>query len=273
MHSEFDRHTAVTQVSDAGGAVTFAAELDGGWSVGGGLNGGYLLATIGRALQQAAPKHPHPYSISAYYVGPGVAGEATVSTRIVRQGTSSVTMAAELSQGGQPKITALATYGDHDRMPAEVQTTAQPFEVAPLEMCFATTDAPQEMRQVAPLMDRMDLRLDPAYAGWAIGAPSGEGVMQGWLRFTDREPDVLSLLFAVDALPPVTFGLGQMGWAPTVELTAHVRAVPAPGWLRIRHATRNVAGGLFEEDCEVWDATDRLVAQSRQLAKLPRPAG
>lgn len=271
MPSEFDRHTTVTQVSAEGDAAAFSADLSGGWSVGGGLNGGYLLATIGRALQEAAPKHPHPYAVSAYYVGPGVAGEASVATRLVRKGGSSTTMAAELSQGGQAKVTALATYGDFDLMATEVETTAQPFDIAPLDMCFATTDAPEEMRRAAPLMERVDLRLDPAYAGWAIGAPSGEGVIQGWLRLPDREPDVLSLLFAVDVLPPVTFGLGKPGWAPTIELTAHVRALPAPGWLRVRHATRNVAGGLFEEDCEVWDSTDRLVAQSRQLAKLPRP--
>ena len=63
-----------------------------------------------------------------------------------------------------------------------------------------------------------------------------------------------------------------MGWAPTLELTVHVRARPAPGWLMLRHETRNVAGGMFEEDCEVWDAAGRLVAQSRQLARLPRVA-
>ena len=67
-----------------------------------------------------------------------------------------------------------------------------------------------------------------------------------------------------DALPPVTFDLGRPGWAPTLELTVHVRAVPAPGWLKVSHRTRNVAGGMFEEDCEVWDSAGRLVAQSRR---------
>lgn len=36
------------------------------------------------------------------------------------------------------------------------------------------------------------------------------------------------------------------------------------------HATRNMAGGILEEDCEVWDAAGCLVAQSRQRAREPR---
>ena len=131
--------------------------------------------------------------------------------------------------------------------------------------------APEEVRRSAPFIERFDVRFDPAMVGWALGQPSGRGEMQAWLRLADaREPDPLSLLMVVDALPPVSMDLGLPGWAPTLELTAHVRGVPAPGWLRVRHATRNVAGGMFEEDCEVWDSADRLVAQSRQLALLPR---
>jgi len=59
-------------------------------------------------------------------------------------------------------------------------------------------------------------------------------------------------------------------WTPTIELTAHVRARPEPGWLRCRFATHFVTGGFLEEDGEIWDGADRLVAQSRQLALVPR---
>ena len=85
-----------------------------------------------------------------------------------------------------------------------------------------------------------------------------------------HDVDPVGLPMVCDALPPVTFDLGRPGWAPTLELTVHVRAVPAPGWLKVSHRTRNVAGGMFEEDCEVWDSAGRLVAQSRQLAMQPR---
>ena len=116
------------------------------------------------------------------------------------------------------------------------------------------------------LLDRVDLRLDPACAGWLRGEPSHEGIIRGWLRLADdREPDVLSLLWALDAMPPVAFDLGLIGWTPTLEFSGHVRAHPAPGWLQIVTTTANVAGGLMEEDARIWDSTGRLVALSRQL--------
>ena len=263
---EYDAHIAVTRDGDA-----FTADLTDGWLVGGGVNGGYLLSVIGHALSQVVPGKPDPISVTAHYLSAAAPGPATVHPRIVRVGGSVATLAAELRQGSEDRITVLATYGDLSAIPDDVRTTARPPDLPPLEECISNRHAPEEVRRFAPLMDRFDMRFDPRHVGWAVGQPSGNGEMQAWFRLAeDREPDPISLLTAVDALPPVTFELGLMGWAPTLELTAHVRARPAPGWLRIRHATRNVAGGMFEEDCEVWDSADRLVAQSRQLARLPR---
>jgi hypothetical protein len=78
------------------------------------------------------------------------------------------------------------------------------------------------------------------------------------------------LALALDGLPPVVFGLGATGWAPTVELTWHMRAVPGPGPLAVAARARHVSGGWFDEEAEVWDASGRLVAQSRQLARVGR---
>ena len=73
-------------------------------------------------------------------------------------------------------------------------------------------------------------------------------------------------------MPPVTFTFGALGWAPTIAFSGHVRSRPAPGWLRMRITTRNVIGGLFEEDATIWDSRDRVVAQSRQLAGVRMPS-
>ena len=181
------------------------------------------------------------------------------------------TVAAELGQEGTTRISALATYGDLRAMPSTVDTTADEPTLPPIEECVPGSLAPVETRRMAPIMDRFDMRFDAACIGWAMGAPSGAGHIQAWFRLADgHDVDPLGLLMVCDALPPVTFDLGRPGWAPTLELTVHVRAVPAPGWLKVSHRTRNVAGGMFEEDCEVWDSAGRLVAQSRQLAMQPR---
>jgi Thioesterase-like superfamily len=51
-----------------------------------------------------------------------------------------------------------------------------------------------------------------------------------------------------------------------------MRAVPAPGPLRVAARGRHISGGWFDEEAEVWDGADRLVAQSRQIARLGRGA-
>jgi hypothetical protein len=281
MTYELDRGIAVTAAGDG----RYDADLDGGWVVGGGVNGGYLLAVIGNAVRERllGSDHVDPFSVSAHYLSASVPGPATVETRVVRQGGRFSTVAATLVQQvdgvATPRISALATYGDLDRAHDAATDAAaealhlalQPPELPPREQCLPSSAAPEEVRKMAPLLDRFGTLLDPASAMWAVGRPSRRGVIQGWFKLADDRPlDPIALLMVVDALPPTTFDLGMPGWAPTLELTAHVRAKPAPGWAVVRHATRTVAGGLFEEDCDVWDSTGRLVAQSRQLALQPR---
>jgi Thioesterase-like superfamily len=275
MTAEFDRDIALSPTGEAQrGDPAYSAELRPGWVVGGGLNGGYLLAVLGHAVRRASV-HPDPLTISAYYLSASNPGPATVRPRLLREGGSTSTFAADLEQDGSKRITALATYGELDRLPDDVGTTATEPDLPPREECWGTDLAPPEFRALAPpLQSRFTMLFDPATAGWATGRPGGRPRIQAWFRLNDeREPDPLALLLAVDSMPPVTFELGRMGWAPTLELTAHVRARPAPGWLKLRHETRNLAGGMFEEDCEVWDSAGRLVAQSRQLARQPRITG
>ena len=273
MDYEFDRGIVVEPT----GPGEYAADLDAGWVVGGGVNGGYALAVIGNAIRAelSTDGQPDPVSVSAYYLSPTAPGPAVVRVRRMRTGGRRSTVAASLVQQheGQEveRITALAVYGDLDRMPADVQREIPPPQLPPLEDCVDARQAPEEVRRIAPLLERFGTRIDPAYVGWAVGKPSGSGIIQGWFKLADDRPlDPIALLMVVDALPPVTFDLGLPGWAPTLELTAHVRARPAAGWAIVRHATRNISGGQFEEDCEVWDSEGHLVAMSRQLALLPR---
>ncbi|MFC7221245.1 thioesterase family protein [Streptomyces polyrhachis] len=276
---DFDRETAVTR--RPGGRSIYDTDLPGAWKVGMGINGGLLLSVAARALSaelgEGPTPHPHPFSISAYYLSTSTAGPATVEVDTLRRGRTVSTASASLCQPGEDgtpveRLRALATFGDLAAQDGDIRTSAKPPHLPAPEECFGTEAAPAEFKAQSPLLDRVDLRLDPACVGWAVGAPSNKGEIRGWFRLPEgRDPDPLLLLLAVDILPPVSFDLGVPGWAPTLELTAHVRAKPAPGWLRVVHSTRNFAGGYLEEDAEVWDSTDRLVAQSRQLARVRLP--
>ncbi|WP_443080643.1 thioesterase family protein [Streptomyces sp. PTD5-9] len=269
--SEFDRDTAVTRREEG----VYDAELSAGWTIIHAVNGGYLLAMLGRALGDALP-HPDPFSISAHYLTASVPGPAVIRTQTARVGRTLSTGQASLFQYGEDgaeveRIRVLATYGDLDTLTDEVRTSAKPPAIPPVEHCLGPGDGPAPIPGSSAIAERIDIKIDPATVGWAVGAPSGKGEMRGWFGLADgRDPDPLSLLLAVDALPPTAFELGLTGWTPTVELTTHIRCRPAPGPLRVSITTRNLAGGFLEEDADVWDSADRLVAQSRQLARAPR---
>lgn len=266
--SEFDRDTAIRSREPG----VYEADLSSGWAIGHALNGGYLLAVLGRALGASLP-HPDPFTVSAHYLSATTAGRALIRTDTARTGRTMSTGSAGLFQFDEDgneveRIRLIGTYGDLDALPADVRTSAKPPQIPPMEQCFGQRDNPAGADAGPEMGKRIDLRIDPATCGWAIGAPSGGGEMRAWFGLADgRDADPLSLLMTVDALPPTAFELGLSGWVPTVELTVHVRWRPAPGPLRVSITTRNLAGGFLEEDTEVWDTADRLVAQSRQLAR------
>ena len=109
------------------------------------------------------------------------------------------------------------------------------------------------------------------------GEPAGQGDFACWIRplpGTERV-ELKDLPIMADGFPPPVFDLKlPVNWVPTVELTVHARGVPAPGWLRARIRTRFVQYGLLEEEVELWDETDQLVAQSRAAgAGAAAPAG
>lgn len=273
--SEFDRDTQVRLREPA----VYDVDLPARWGVGADLNGGYLLALLGRALGEALDR-PDPFSITAHYLRGAQPGPAVIRTdvdgdadRYMATGSATLLQVGEDGTESE-RIRVLGTYGDLSELNGDIRTTAKPPAIPPYEHCFGAEHSPGSVEDLPPITQRFDLRLAPDTLGWAVGAPSGRGEMRAWLGLADgRDHDPLSLLLAVDGLPSVAFEMGVNAWVPTVELTAHIRCRPAPGPVRVALVTRNLAGGFMEEDAEVWDSENRLVAQSRQLAKvLPMPA-
>jgi acyl-CoA thioesterase len=258
---DFDLATAVVPSREG-----FTATVDPGWTIGSRPNGGYLLALATRAAL-AVTDQPHPLAVSAHFIAPPSPGATELEVRLLRGGNSVANSRVTLVQDGQPRLEALVTGGrlERDDRP-DWAADSKPPELAPVEECVrGHTELPGGLR--VAIMDHLDVRLDPSSVGWLKGDPSGSLRMLGWVRFTDnRPPDPLAMLQVVDALPPASFELGILRWAPTVEMSVYIRALPADGWLRCAVRGKLLQGGWFDEETEVWDQHGRLVAQSRQLA-------
>lgn len=248
----------------------YTAEIAEGWDIVGNANGGYLLAIGARAMAKAAAQ-PHPVSVTAHYLAPGRPGPVTIDPQIVKAGKRLTTVRATLLSPEKPLIELLGTFADLKSFTGPARVDASPPDLPPPDECVRTV--PDIERGFPPaMMGRVDLRLHPDDANFLKGKPSGDPLIRGWLRLPDNEPmDPFGLLLATDCFAPTIFNANlPVAWTPTVELTAHIRAVPEPGWLRCRFSTRFISGGMMEEDGEVWDSSGRLVAQSRQLALTPQ---
>ena len=163
-------------------------------------------------------------------------------------------------------VELLGSFAELEEVEGPVRIDAEPPQLPPPDDCIAMSPATGGPN----LMGRFDLRVHPEDAGFAQGTPSGQPLFRGWFRLHDEPIDAFGLILAADAFPPTIFNANlPIAWAPTVEMTIHVRGLPVPGWLRCRFSSRFITGGMMEEDGEIWDESGRLVAQSRQLALMP----
>src|SRR5215472_6089768 len=259
-----------SRVVAAGAAGAFTAELTGRWNgTAGAVNGGYMLATCVRALTLGLP-FPDPIVVSGFFLRPGAAGPATVRTSVIRSGRTMAFGESALSQDGKDVVRATAAFTrlggtgqDGAGQDGPVFLDGTPPALPPPAECVGVPVASFGRASIA---ERIEFR-SAELPGWFRGQPSGRPASEFWMRFADgREADLLSLPLLVDSTAPSVLELGA--GSTTIQLTVHLRAHPAPGWLACRGTTRFVSLGYHEEDFEVWDSAGTLVAQSRQLALI-----
>lgn len=250
----------------AGKGGQFEAVADENWTIAGKPNGGYLLAMAARAAAAAAP-HQDVLAASAHYLRSPSPGPVSVTAQVLRSGRSAAQVRASVGQGGKACVEALVTLGTAAAGEAPLWQEGVPPGTGAPYADSARFHSPQPLW--SPIWDQVEIRLDPATAGFLSGGPAGRGELRGWLALPGGEDfDSVSLLYALDAFPPATLDIGRSGWVPTLELTAYVRAVPAPGPVRVSQRARLVQGGFVDEVCLVWDSEGRLVAQGTQLAGI-----
>ena len=260
--ADFDDDVATTQIAEN----HFRSQITDRYNVGPIPNGGYVMTVALAAMLKNFPGR-EPLTTTMHYLRPTAVGEVEVRVEIVKSGKRYATAMARMIQNGKETGRVLATFGRFEPRDASARNLLRggPPKLVPVEEAVPMIAV--DMFKTAQAFDQ---RFDPSTAGFLQGKPNGEAKLTGYVRFRDaREPDVLSLPFFCDALPPPVFHVVQPGWVPTLELTVHVRARPVAGWLRFKFESRFIFDGLLEEDGELWDESGVLVAQSRQLDQLP----
>lgn len=264
----FDADTAVA-TSENG--HRFTAAVSDRWAVGDHVNGGYVLSICLRALQQVLDR-PDPLAVSAFFQRRVFPGAAEITVETARSGRRLATGQARLLQQGQELVRVVASFADLAQASGPTVVTGAAPVLPPPQDCLdlfqpdPSSEVPSDV--AAPgIAHRIECRM-PRLPGWRSGSPSGQARSEFWLRLAGgRRADSLLLPGLVDMAVPAVFDLGHFA-STTIELTVHVRARPAPGWLACRVSTNYLIDGFHEEDFEIWDSTGRLVAQSRQLALL-----
>ncbi len=265
------RFDVATSPTTSLGDGRFEVTLDERWTVTGKPNGGYLVAVLAQcgvaALVAERIEHPHCIAAATTVLGAAETTSAEAAVTILRRGRGATQLRASLLQGGAVLVESAMVFASLDAEATRLYDIIEPVELPDPAVCLRIPSINPTGAEIA-IMDEVEILMDPATMDWSMGL-DGIGELRGWVRFPDDRPvDATSLTLLIDCFPPATFPLGSSGWVPTLHLTSYVRALPAPGPVKIRQRVQVIEGGFVDEVCEIWDSTDQLVAQGTQLAMV-----
>lgn len=258
--SAFERATAVEALGDG----RWRAQADADWFAVRGPNGGYLAATVLRAMAAELPAERHPRSLTLHYTRPPAAGPYEIAVTIERSGRRLSTVAVRVTQENRLCIAGLGAFS------VDFEALADYADPAPaVPRPEAVEPLPADASPV-PIGQRFEVRPALGERPFSEGC---EALTGGWIAFRDGRPplDPVALAMLTDAWIPSPFVRTSAPFAaPTVDLTIHFRAPEALAqWPALAvFRSRFAHAGFFEEDGEIWSADGRLLAQSRQLGLM-----
>ena len=248
----------------------FAGELNAHWTIGPKVHGGAMLALCANAARTAYGDGRQPVAVSASFLSAPDPGPLRLRAVPRKRGRRVSVVDVELSQRERIAVHAVVTLGEPDH-----RSGAPLLSVNPV-VSLMTPEPPPGLAPIGPghpmehivhLAHGCDIR--PALRTLAPRSDGGPPVIEMWVRPRDAAPDVLFALLCGDVSAPVTMAINRPGWAPTVQLTAYLRGIPADGWLRVICTTTEIGRDWFDEDHLVVDCLGRIVVQTRQLAMVP----
>ena len=261
-------------------AGIYEGELDKRWTIGPKVHGGAMLALCANAARTVCGEGStglEPVAVSASFLWAPDPGPMRLATSIRKRGRRISVVDVELTQGDRTAVHVVVNLGEPEHFPPG--GPAAPLLSANPVVDLMAPEPPDDIAPIGPghplaglvhLGEGCDVRpllssLSPGSDGWAGRPP----MLQMWARPRGVAPDGLFALMCGDLSAPVTFAVDRTGWAPTIQLTAFLRGLPADGWLRVVCTCLEIGHDWFDEDHIVVDSLGRIVVQSRQLAMVP----
>jgi acyl-coenzyme A thioesterase PaaI-like protein len=215
-----------------------------------------------------------PVAVSASFLWAPDPGMMQLVTSILKRGRRISVVDVELVQGNRSAVHAVVNLGEPEHFPPGGQSA--PLLSANPVVDLMAPEPPDDIAPIGPghplaglvhLGEGCDVR--PVLSTMGPSTDGRPPVIQMWARPRGVAPDALFALMCGDLSAPVTFAVERTGWAPTVQLTAFLRSLPADGWLRIIATCTEIGHDWFDEDHTVVDSLGRIVVQARQLAMVP----
>jgi hypothetical protein len=265
------------------GDGVYHGELNEHWTIGPKVHGGAMLALCANAarLEHSGGQErsdpgdrasgAQPIAVTANYLWAPDPGSMRLVTSVRKRGRRVSLVEVELVQGDRTAVRTSVTLGEpeHHVAPLLSFNPVVPLMTPEPPPGLAPIGPGHPMADIVHLAHGCDIR--PALTTYGPRSDGGPPVIEMWVRPRDSAPDILFALLCGDVSAPVTFAVNRTGWAPTVQLTAYLRGLPADGWLRVICTTMQIGQDWFDEDHVVVDCEGRIIVQTRQLAMVPAP--
>ena len=265
------------------GDGVYHGELNEHWTIGPKVHGGAMLALCANAARMEhsggqgddpgdqASGAAQPIAVTANYLWAPDPGPMRLVTSVRKRGRRVSLVEVELMQGDRTAVRTSVTLGEpeHHVAPLLSFNPVVPLMTPEPPPGLAPIGPGHPMADIVHLAHGCDIR--PALTTYGPRSDGGPPVIEMWVRPRDSAPDILFALLCGDVSAPVTFAVNRTGWAPTVQLTAYLRGLPADGWLRVICTTMQIGRDWFDEDHVVVDCEGRIIVQTRQLAMVPAP--
>jgi acyl-coenzyme A thioesterase PaaI-like protein len=270
MNALFTTAMALREVDSGPDALVFEGELNEHWTIGPKVHGGAMVALCAHAARTAyGGAALQPVVVSANFLSAPDPGAMRLVTSIRKRGRRISVVDVELIQRDRTAVHAVVTLGEPEHFLPGDHAGGEAIGAAPLLSAnpvvdLMTPEPPDDVAPIGPghalaglvhLGEGCDVR--PLLSTMGPATDGRPPVLQMWARPRGVAPDPLFALMCGDLS------------APTVQLTAFLRALPVDGWLRVICTCVEIGQDWFDEDHIVVDRAGRIVVQSRQLAMVP----